>query len=156
MITSSYVGPEPLELAVGRLYIFYLRRQADQWRTAYDIHANCVDRVLTGVHPDFKNAAREPVRTSILRILLTKGENISDGTMVDAPGGNSFSLPYEDYGGRWRRDQRAEYIKILEQQSETETAPVRAEACELLGRLGLPCRACGPRTAIERSGTDLK
>jgi hypothetical protein len=139
---GTYVGPEPMGFAVGYRYIFYLRRQADRWLTTCDVLATCIDRVLSGHHGDFKRDPRVPLSDDILRLLLTRGDNASDGSMVDALGLNSPSRPADDYAKRWIDERKQTYLQILRQTSETATPPLRAEACVLLRELDQPCDFC--------------
>lgn len=120
---------------VGEIYILYLRRQSGEWRTACDVYESCVDRIRTGRHPLFKKDPKRPLSDDILQILLTRGD-VSDGTMVDALEGEGP----ERYASDWRHFNQTAYINLLQQSAQTESPPVRAEACELLNDLGKTCR----------------
>lgn len=137
---GNWTGPAPMDFSVGELYIFYLRKEASELRTACDVYAPCVDHILTGRHSSFKRNRDRPVADDILQILLTRGDNVSDGVVVDALAGNAE--PYLGYGFRWRYQRPETYLKLLQRAAQIETPPVRAEACELLKGLGKPCKPC--------------
>jgi len=149
---GSHVGPLPMAFGVDRRYLFYLRKQAGRWRTACDVSDGCVDQVLSGYHGAFKTDPTHTLADDILRLLLTRGDNASDGSMVDALGRSNATLETEDYASRWRRERKDTYIRILRQTSESATPPLRAEACVLLRELDQPCDLCANEKAEGKEG----
>jgi len=133
LMRGSATGLPRMYFDPGDRYIFYLRRELGEWRTACDVYEYCVDRVLTGRHPAFKRNPNRPISDDILEILFTRGESVSDGVMVDAVAG------YRNDGSRWRNQRAEAYSKLLQRMAKVETAPVRAEACDQLKDLGKPC-----------------
>jgi len=93
---GSATGLPRMYFDPGDRYIFYLRREVGEWRTACDVYEYCVDHVLTGRHPAFKRNPNRPISDDILEILFARGESVSDGVMVDALAG------YRNDGSRWR------------------------------------------------------
>jgi hypothetical protein len=134
MKRGSEGGMARMNFAPGYRCIFYLRKEAGEWRTACDIYEYCVDRVLTGRHTTFRRNPNRPVSEDILELVYTRGEGVSDGEMVDA-----LASP-RNFGFRWRDEKDEVYIKLLKQMAKVETSPVRAEACEQLKKLNNPCK----------------
>lgn len=128
-----------LTFDIGLRYSFYLRNEGGQWRTACDLYEHCVDRVVTGAHPDFKPSASRPIGDDILEILLTRGFGATDGVVVDA-------LENDRESSRWKYRENPPYgqysdayTRLLQPSVETETPPVRAAACMLLRAKNVPC-----------------
>jgi hypothetical protein len=149
---GSHEGPETMAFGVDRRYVFYLRKQNGRWRTACDVSEDCIDRVLSGYHGTFKTDPTHTLADDILRLLLTRGDNASDGSMVDALGRSDATIETEYYASRWRRERKDTYVRILRQTSETATPPLRAEACVLLRELDQPCDLCANEKAEGKQG----
>jgi hypothetical protein len=117
----------------AEIYVFYLRKDSGEWRTACDLYEHCVDRVLTGFHPHFKRNPARPLGDDILELLFTRGVGVSDGVMVDAIASRN------GYGRRWREEREDSFISLLQKTARTEAPAVRAGACEQLSHYGIAC-----------------
>lgn len=141
-ITGNFTGLQPMGFGIGYRYIFYLRQEADQWRTVCDDYAYCADRVRTGRHTTFKRKPKRPISEDILGILYRRGEGISDGEMVDLLAAPDY------YAYRWKDSQDEVFTNLLQRIAKEDTPPVRAAACEQLRHLSKPCEM---RIYLERS-----
>ncbi len=139
MLVYSFVplgdatGAGNLGFGPGGRDIFYLRKEAGEWRTACDIWMGCVDPVETGPHPNFRRNLSRFINEDIIEILYSRGEGVSDRQMIDA-------LRPRNQGFRWGQDA---YVRQLEEMAKVETPPVRAVVCQIQasGPDGEPCPA---------------
>jgi hypothetical protein len=135
---GSFTGSmPPMRFEPGGTYIFYLNKESGEWRTACDSSGACFDVLRTGRHPDFVRDPNKPPANDILRLLITRGEHVSNGEMVDL-----LAATRVGYARRWVDYLPETYLALLRETAEKETPPVAAEACALLAELGRPCTPC--------------
>jgi len=151
--TGSIGGTNPMGFAVNYPYIFYLRQQAGRWRTVCDVYNQCAGQVLSGGRSAFKRDPKRPLSDDILRLLLTRGDHVSDGSMVGAlESSDTTAMHPFSYARIWIEERKNTYLQILRQTSETATPPLRAEACVLLRELDQPCDLCANEKAEGKQG----
>ncbi len=120
----------------GSRDLFFLQPDYRKLRTIADQSpGSCVVRVLSGAHPNFKRDLTKPVVDDILRILLTRGEGISDKEMGD--------MIYN--AGIYRQFGDSALIRALRQVENTETPLVREMACSTIKSLGYSCKEMLPK-----------
>ncbi len=108
--------PGLTDLNVGDYEIFFLQRDNGRLRTICDGGHNCVVRVWTGAHPNYKRSSSGTINEAITDILLTRGPGTTDQQM---------SLAMRRFGNFGEEAS----IKAMERIANTEKPQIAADAC---------------------------
>ncbi len=110
----------------GHSEIFFLQKDGNRWRTICDGWRSCVLWVRTGTHYNYKIDSTLPIEDTLVNLALSRGEQTSDGQMIDA-------IYHTVEVARWGWTPVINRLQQLA--NEDQSPPVRAVALENLRKL---------------------